>query len=233
MKICVLGCGLRTPLLIHGLVHSTLQHRRNRAVRPGSRPRSADGADRVRNRYGHTHRVNEDVDVHRALEGSNFVISSIRVGNMETRAADERLALECGFAGQETTGPAGFAMALRTIPVALRYARIVERLAPSAWFVNFTNPAGIVTQAISNHTGARVVGICDTPAELLVSDCAGARRSPSNVHCEYFGLNHLGWVSSVRVGGKEMMDQLLNEDALSRRLYPTQLFSPDLLRPSG
>src|SRR5205823_8611656 len=102
-----------------------------------------------------------------AVQDCSFVIGSIRVGEMGARARDERLALVCGFAGQETTGPAGFAMALRTIPVALRYARIVERLAPSAWFVNFTNPAGIVTQAISNHTAARVVGICDTPAELL------------------------------------------------------------------
>ena len=80
------------------------------------------------------------------------MISSIRVGDMETRAPDERLALDCGFAGQETTGPAGFAMALRTIPVAIEHARMVERFAPSAWIVNFTNPAGIITQAISTHT---------------------------------------------------------------------------------
>jgi 6-phospho-beta-glucosidase len=229
MKICVLGCGLRTPLLIHGLIHSTL-HIAEIALYdldPARAQLMAQIGCEIA--AGTRTPVSEHVDVHRALEGSDFVISSIRVGNMETRAADERLSLECGFAGQETTGPAGFAMALRTIPVALRYARIVERLAPSAWFVNFTNPAGIVTQAISNHTGARVVGICDTPAELLSQIARVLAAEPSNVHCDYFGLNHLGWVRSVRVGGKEMMDQLLNQDALSRRLYPTQLFSPDLL----
>ena len=229
MKICVLGCGLRTPLLIHGLVHSAL-HIADIALYdldPARAQLMAQIGCEIA--AGIPTRVHQDGDVYRALEGSDFVISSIRVGNMETRAADERLALECGFAGQETTGPAGFAMALRTIPVALRYARIVERLTPSAWFVNFTNPAGIVTQAIASHTGARVVGICDTPAELLSQIARVLGADPSNVHCDYFGLNHLGWVRSVRVGGMEMMDQLVNQDALSQRLYPTQLFSPDLL----
>ena len=123
------------------------------------------------------------------------MISSVRVGDMEMRARDERVALECGFAGQETTGPAGFAMALRTIPIALEHARMVEQIAPAAWIMNFTNPAGIITQAISTQTGARVIGICDTPAELFSSDCAALGDPPDQVSCEYFGLNHLGWVT--------------------------------------
>jgi 6-phospho-beta-glucosidase len=229
MKICVLGCGLRTPLLIHGLVHSSL-HIADIALYDLDSARARLMAQiSVELVAGTRTRISEHADVHRAVEGSDFVISSIRVGNMETRAADERLAVECGFAGQETTGPAGFAMALRTIQVALRYAEIVEQLAPSAWIVNFTNPAGIVTQAISNHTGAKVIGICDTPAELFSQIARALGEAPSNVHCDYFGLNHLGWVSSVRVRGKEMIDLLLNEEALGRRIYPAPLFSPDLL----
>ena len=95
------------------------------------------------------------------------MLSSLRVGGMAARARDERIAIEEGLAGQETTGPGGVAMALRTLPVALAHARIVERLAPKAWFINFTNPAGLITQALCQHTQLKVVGICDTPAELL------------------------------------------------------------------
>ena len=87
---------------------------------------------------------------------------------MAARARDERIAIEEGLAGQETTGPGGVAMALRTVPVALAHARIVERLAPKAWFINFTNPAGLITQALAPaYSSCKVVGICDTPAELF------------------------------------------------------------------
>ena len=89
-----------------------------------------------------------------AAEGADFVLNSIRVGGMAARARDERIAIEHGLAGQETTGPAGAAMALRTLPVTLEHARIVERVAPAAWFINFTNPAGLITQALTQHTEA-------------------------------------------------------------------------------
>src|SRR5437762_2634008 len=167
MKAAVIGCGLRTPLLIHGLAHSGLSLSRlvlydlkhQRAPLMAALGQVIAAGTRLE--------VSAADDFAHAVRDCSFVISSIRVGEMSARARDERLAVECGFAGQETTGPAGFAMALRTVPVAIEHARLVERLAPQGWIVNFTNPAGLIAQAISMHTGARVVGICDTPAELF------------------------------------------------------------------
>jgi 6-phospho-beta-glucosidase len=156
--------------------------------------------------------------VEECIRESNFVISSIRVGGMEGRARDERLALDCGFAGQETTGPAGFAMAMRTIPVALEHARIVERLAPDAWLLNFTNPAGTVTQAISSHTGVKTVGICDTPSELIHKIGWALGEPAGNVECDYVGLNHLGWVTAIRVNHAEVGDRARDPKFL-RSLY--------------
>src|SRR5205085_9388176 len=105
--------------------------------------------------------------IEHAVEGASFVLSSIRVGGIAARARDERLIIDHGLVGQETTGPGGLAMALRTVPVALAHAQIIERLAPEAWLINFTNPAGLITQALMTHTNVRVIGICDTPAELF------------------------------------------------------------------
>jgi 6-phospho-beta-glucosidase len=233
MKLCVLGCGLRTPLLLHGLIHSGL----------GIDEVALYDIDTERSQLmevlgthlaqGTSARIVSTPVLERAIQKSSFVISSIRVGNMKTRAADERLALECGFAGQETTGPAGFAMALRTIPVAIEYARIVQRKAPSAWIVNFTNPAGIITQAISTHTGANVIGICDTPAELLFQIARVLGEPLEQVRCEYFGLNHLGWLRSVRVRGEERIGQLLEDDRKLQMLYPSHLFDGVLIRALG
>src|SRR5262249_5610968 len=99
-----------------------------------------------------------------AAAGAAFGLNSVRVGGMAARARDERITIEHGLAGQETTGPGGAAMALRTLPVTLAHARVVERVAPRAWLINFTNPAGLMTQALTQNTSLRVIGICDTPS---------------------------------------------------------------------
>lgn len=233
MKICVLGCGLRTPLLLDGLIKSGLQI--DDVALYDTDPDRADLMTQIGRQLAHGRGVSiaAEGDIEKAIKDASFVISSIRVGNMETRALDERLAFECGFAGQETTGPAGFAMAMRTIPVALDQARVIERIAPSAWLINFTNPAGIITQAVTSQTGVRAVGICDTPAELFFQIARALGEPPEEVECDYFGLNHLGWVRAVRVRGDNVIGRLLEDDRLLRRLYPTELFPPSLIRGIG
>jgi 6-phospho-beta-glucosidase len=230
MKIAVVGCGLRTPLLIHGLSHSGLNLRR--LVLYDIRPERAQLMARLGCAIaaGRPLDVTAEADLSAAVSDCSFVISSIRVGDMEARARDERITLESGFAGQETTGPAGFAMALRTVPVSIEHASLVQRVSPQAWIINFTNPAGLITQAISQHTGARVVGICDTPAELFFRIALALREPPREVECDYFGLNHLGWVRAVRVRGVDVTDRLLGDDEMLRSLYPAPLFSPELIR---
>ena len=143
----------------------------------------------------------------------DFVLSSLRIGGMAARAEDERIAIEEGLAGQETTGPGGVAMALRTVPVALAHARVVERLAPNAWFINFTNPAGLITQALCQLTQLKVVGICDTPAELFHRIAHALGIPPSELRCDYAGLNHLGWVQRVIARGEDVTAKLLGNEA--------------------
>ena len=121
-------------------------------------------------------------------------------------------------------------MALRTIPVALAHARVVERLAPQAWLINFTNPAGLITQALNEYTKLRVVGICDTPAELFHRIAHVFGVSPEETVCDYAGLNHLGWVRRVVVRGKDVTAQLLENQEMLRHLYHANLFDPLLIR---
>lgn len=230
MKVALIGCGLRTPLLVHGLARAGLGDCELRLydLEPQrARLMAALGAAVAE---GTELRVRAEEDPTAAVADCAFVISSIRVGGMETRARDERLAVECGYVGQETTGPAGFAMALRTVPVALEYARLVQKHAPGAWIVNFTNPAGLITQAIATHTKARVAGICDTPSELFFRIAESLRKPTAEVECDYVGLNHLGWVRRVMVRGVDAMERLLADDGLLRGLYPAPLFAPELLR---
>lgn len=226
------GGGVRTPLLIYGLAQSglTIAGLRLYDVDP-ARARLMASLGRELARFP----INTTERLETAIEGADFVLSSIRVGGIAARARDERLAVEHGLAGQETTGVGGWAMALRTVPVAVAHARMVERLAPQAWLINFTNPAGLITQAIHLHTAARTVGICDTPAELFhrIGEVLGSADPSRDVECDYAGLNHLGWVRRVRLRGEDATDRLFTDQAALRSLYPANLFDPALIQTLG
>ena len=142
-------------------------------------------------------------DVDEALHGADFVFSAIRVGGLAGRTRDERVALDLGVLGQETTGPGGLAYALRTVPVALDIAERTRRLAPDAWFINFTNPAGIVTEAMQTVLGERVIGICDSPIALARRAIGALGLDPAATAIDYVGLNHLGWLRALRVDGTD------------------------------
>jgi 6-phospho-beta-glucosidase len=148
-------------------------------------------------------------DPEEAFSGAGFVFSAIRVGGDQGRVIDEQVALERGLVGQETTGPGGAAMALRTIPVVLSYCESLARCSPGAVLVNFTNPAGVITQAVSLQGRVRGVGVCDTPGGMLRRLGEFLEAPPTEVSYDYCGLNHLGWVSSLRTGGEERIDELL------------------------
>ncbi len=234
-KVCIIGGGgVRTPLLIHGLLQSQQILKISELVLYDVSHERADvmaalGRE-IAGKLGIEIRLSTTTSLESAVEGSFFVLSSVRVGGMAARARDERSAIENGLAGQETTGPGGVAMALRTVPIALQHARVVERLAPQAWFINFTNPAGLITQALNQHTSLRIVGICDTPAELFHRIAQALGAAPADTRCEYAGLNHLGWVRRVTVGGKDMTAQLLQNHESLRHLYHPNLFDPLLIQ---
>ncbi|MFD8608165.1 6-phospho-beta-glucosidase [Streptomyces sp. NPDC059631] len=172
-------------------------------------------------------------DLDEALRGADFVFSAIRVGGLEGRAADERVALAQDVLGQETVGAGGIAYGLRTVPVAVDIARRVARLAPGAWVINFTNPAGLVTEAMSRHLGDRVIGICDSPVGLgrRIARVLGA--DPREAWIDYVGLNHLGWVRGLRVGGRDELPRLLADPALLGSFEEGRLFGAEWLRTLG
>ncbi|MFB6842429.1 6-phospho-beta-glucosidase [Streptomyces sp. NPDC056361] len=177
--------------------------------------------------------VTATTDLDEALRGADFVFSAIRVGGLAGRAADERIALAEGVLGQETVGAGGIAYGLRTVPVAVHIARRVAALAPDAWVINFTNPAGLVTEAMSRILGDRVVGICDSPVGLgrRVARLVGA--NPDEAWIDYVGLNHLGWLRGLRVGGRDLLPVLLADEEALGSFEEGRLFGPEWLRSLG
>ncbi|TCW12258.1 6-phospho-beta-glucosidase [Raoultella sp. BIGb0138] len=175
---------------------------------------------RMLKRQGLEHVV---VSVHFALDeairGASFVLTQLRVGQLAARAADERLGLKYNLLGQETTGVGGFAKALRTIPVILEVARKVEALAPEAFILNFTNPAGIVTEAVSRYSKAKIIGLCNVPINMqhMIVGMLGAKEE--EVKLRFAGLNHMVWVHRVMQGRqdvtRQVIDMLCDGQALS------------------
>ncbi len=154
-----------------------------------------------------------------AVAGCRFVVAAIRAGGQEARAHDERACLEAGVLGQETVGAAGAALAFRNIPAMVELARIVERRAPGATLVNYTNPVGMVTDALARETGADVIGICDTPSELTGRAASLLYLDPENVAPAWSGVNHCGWLTG-----------LYDRDADPSDPFPPVDHLPDLFR---
>jgi 6-phospho-beta-glucosidase len=174
-------------------------------------------------------RVTTDLDD--ALEGADFVFAAIRPGGLEGRVTDEAVPLEHGVLGQETTGPGGIGFALRTIPAMVALARAMAERAPDAWLINFTNPAGMVTEAVRPVLGDRAIGVCDSPRGLCrrVARALGRER----LWFDYYGLNHLGWLGAVRDGGHDLLPGLLADDAALESFEEGRLFGADWLRTLG
>lgn len=143
-----------------------------------------------------------------AIEGADFVLAQLRVGGLAARALDERIAMKHGILGQETTGPGGFAKALRTVPVMLDIAQEVAQRAPKAWMINFTNPSGMVTEAILRHTNIQSIGLCNVPLNMRMSVAKFLNVPVERIELDYVGLNHLSW-ARVLLDGEDVTRQVL------------------------
>ena len=145
-----------------------------------------------------------------ALEGAAFVVIQLRIGGQQARLLDETLPLEFGCIGQETTGPGGFAKALRTVPVVLDIAEeVARRAAGDAWIVDFTNPVGIVMQALLDE-GHRAIGLCNSAMGFQRMVARMLDVAPTEVTLEHVGLNHLTWERAARVNGADRLPELLS-----------------------
>ncbi|MCX6026889.1 MAG: hypothetical protein NTY23_11630 [Chloroflexi bacterium] len=147
-------------------------------------------------------RTVQTTDLEAAIRGAHFVVLQIRVGLNRQRRIDEHLCVEHGFLGQETTGPAGFLLALRQIPPSLEIARAVQRLAPEAWLISVANPAGILAEALIRHGHDRTIGMCHGGffPRTRIARLLGVEES--RVAFDYVGLNHLGWATRIWLDGR-------------------------------
>ena len=172
--------------------------------------------ERVLLENGMEPRITRTIDLPRALDGADFVVAQIRAGRLEARIRDEKIPLGYGFIGQETTGIGGFTNALRTIPQMGRIASAIEQYAPEAWLINFSNPSGIVTEFLLNHTNVKAVGLCNLPIGIQERVAKLLRLPMDQVRLETVSLNHCGAVTAVHVGGENVLPALLTQGVLDQ-----------------
>ena len=177
-------------------------------------------AGRMLRRLAWPGRLDLTTDLDAAIDGASFVLIQLRVGGQAARLSDETLPLPFGTIGQETTGAGGFAKALRTVPVVLDIAeRVARRSRSDAWIVDFTNPVGIVSQALLD-AGHRAIGLCNVAIGFQRRFASLLAVRPEEVTLEHVGLNHLSWIRAVRVNGEDRLDEILDRigDDLARDL---------------
>jgi 6-phospho-beta-glucosidase len=239
MKLTIVGGGgFRVPLVYGallekaerlGLVEVVLHD-----IDPARLERIAQVLEGLAAEHGGKLPFRTTTDLVDAVEDADYVFCAIRVGQLEGRVVDEDVPLGLGVLGQETTGPGGICFALRTIPVMVRLAETIAKHAPRAWLINFTNPAGMVTEATQQVLGDRVVGVCDSPSGMCRRVAAAAGAAPENLWFDYFGLNHLGWLKGVRDhDGNQLLDGLLEDEAALGGFEEGRLFGGEWLRSLG
>lgn len=214
MKIVVIGGGSTyTPELIKGLIarNTALNVREVWLVDPDAERLQIVGsfAQRMVSHANAGFRVELTADRQRALEGADYVVTQFRVGGQQARHNDELLGRRYHLVGQETTGVGGFAKALRTIPGVLDIARDMRAIAPQAILLNFTNPAGLVTEAIARHGGVPVIGLCNNAINAQRAIARMFNVPPEQVLIEQVGLNHLNWIRRVTINGEDATDAVL------------------------
>jgi 6-phospho-beta-glucosidase len=227
VKLTVVGGGSTyTPELIDGFarLRDTLPVEELVLVDPAPERLELVGglARRIFAKQGHPGKIVTTFDLDAGVEGADAVLLQLRVGGQAAREQDETWPLECGCVGQETTGAGGLAKALRTVPVVLDIAERVRRTNPDAWIIDFTNPVGIVTRALL-QAGHKAVGLCNVAIGFQRKFAGLLGVTPTDVHLDHVGLNHLTWETGVRLGGPEgenVLPKLLGEhgDAIAADL---------------
>ena len=237
LKVAVIGAGSTyTPELVQGFIT-----RRDRLeigslymmdIDPEKTAVVTGLARRMFAAAGLDPRVVITSDLEEAVAGADYVLGQVRVGGLEARIRDEKIPLKYGLLGQETTGVGGFMNALRTIPVLMRVAGAIERLAPQARLINFSNPSGIIAEALLNHTGVHMTGLCNGPINMIRD---ARRRIPEGTGMfdyDFIGLNHLCWITGLHADGKEILqDQLSGKTSVPHpENLPPPPFDEALLR---
>ncbi len=238
LKIAIIGAGSTyTPELIEGLINKQkslplkelylmdIEDRKLNIV-GGLAKRMIEHAD-----MGCKVVLTKDLD--EALKGASFVLAQIRVGKLPARVLDEKIPLKYGLLGQETNGIGGFFKGMRTIPEIMKIAHRMEELCPDAWLINFSNPSGMIAEAVLNNTKIKMLGLCNVPINTI--DSIKKKMELPNAEVEYIGLNHLAWITGIRDNGidylQKAIDEGINGPVMSN--IPAFNFSHDLIKVVG
>lgn len=237
MKLTVLGGGgVRTPFLMKSLALGANHAGLTQLTLMDESETKLQKCGRIARHIAKLCNPGLDVvlttDAETALTDADYIITTIRGGGDDSRVFDERACIAQGVLGQETTGAGGFAMALRSVPVLSRYCEMAKRLsAPNAVIFNFTNPSGLVTQAMRAQGFGTVYGICDAPSGFF-RQLHGLFGYKGTFTGRAYGLNHLSWFDGFTLDGADVTRELLNNP----RLYTEtemHLFDPELIRLGG
>lgn len=244
LKIAVIGGGSSyTPELVDGFIRraAELPVAEICLVDMGSGQQKlqivSDLARRMARRAGLDIKITATLDRREALYGADFVVTQFRVGGLAARAQDERFPLPYGVLGQETTGPGGFAKAMRTMPVILDICADMAELCPQAWLINFTNPAGMITESILKYTKTKCIGLCNVPIHMKMTIAKLLDAEADDVFIDFVGLNHLVWGRKVWLKGMDVtgavLEKLQDGATLNVKNIPDLKWDGDFLRSLG
>lgn len=230
--VIVGGGGFRVPLVYQAVARARNRVPLTEVVLNDSDPVRLAAMSRVLKDLGESLPVSTTTDLDEALTGAHIIFSAIRVGGTHGRVIDEQVALKHGLLGQETIGVGGLAFAIRTVGVMEHLARRAAEIAPAAWIINFTNPAGLITEAMLSYN-PRVVGICDTPIALVrrVARVLGVNEADAEIG--YLGINHLGWLHAFEIDGENLLAGLLADPALLTQIEEARILGPEWVQTLG
>ena len=196
-----------------------------------------DLAKRMVEEAGVDMNIHLTLDRKEAIKDADFVTTQFRVGLLDARIRDEKIPLRYDCIGQETTGAGGLAKALRTIPVILDICKDIEELAPDAWLINFTNPSGIVTEAVNKYTNVKAIGLCNVPVVMHMMAAEVLDVPKDELRMDFVGLNHLVWGRDAIYQGESKIDDivtgLIDGDFNDVENVPDFGWGEDLLRSLG
>lgn len=195
-------------------------------------------AQRMVKKAGLPMKVTLSYDRREALNGADFVTTQMRIGRLPARILDERIPISHGMIGQETNGAGGMFKAFRTIPVILDIVKDIQEICPDAWLINFTNPAGMVTEAIYRYTDfKRAIGLCNVPVNMVSGFAKMLNAKEEDVTMEIQGVNHFIFATDVFVNGVSRFDELLDryanlkeEDTIQMKNFVSLPYSPSFIK---
>lgn len=239
IKIAIIGSGSTyTPELIEGLINKKDSipldelylmdiDERKRTIVGGLGQRMIAAA-------GMKTKVVLTDNLEEALNGASFVLAQIRVGKLPARVLDEKIPVKYGMIGQETNGIGGFFKGMRTIPEILKITKQMEKSCPDAWLINFSNPSGMIAEAVLNNSPIKMMGLCNVPINSIES-VRKQLNLPQDAYVQYLGLNHLAWITKIEYQGKDYLQEAMESGLNSAVMknIPTLGFSKEEIQTAG